>query len=111
MEKIKLELYTDYLICNSGFATATGLSAMLEGDISHDQMTRFLSSKAFTSKDLWGQVKATVRQIEQENGCLIFDDTIQEKAWTDENEIMCWHFDPCKGRQVLGINLLNALYW
>jgi len=97
MEKIKLELYTDYLICNSGFATATGLSAMLEGDISHDQMTRFLSSKAFTSKDLWGQVKATVRQIEQENRCLIFDDTIQEKAWADENEIMCWLLITAKG--------------
>ena len=111
MEKIKLELYTDYLICNNGFATATGLSAMMEGDISHDQITRFLASKAFTSKDLWSQVKATVRQIEQEDGCLIFDDTIQEKAWTDENEIMCWHFDHCKGRSVKGINLLNALYY
>jgi len=52
---------------------------MIEGDISHDQLTRFLSSKAFTSKDLWGQVNVTVRQIEQEDGCLIFDDTIQEK--------------------------------
>jgi len=74
-------------------------------------MTRFLASKAFTSKDLWKQVKATVRQIEREDGCLIFDDTIQEKAWTDENEIMCWHFDHCKGRSVKGINLLNALYY
>ena len=35
MEKIKLELYTDYLICNNGFATATGLSAMLEEEISY----------------------------------------------------------------------------
>jgi hypothetical protein len=111
MEKEKLELYTDYLICNSGFATATGLSAMLEGDMSHDQMTRFLSAKEYTSKDLWREVKGTVRQIEQEGGCLIFDDTIQEKAWTDENEIMCWHFDHCKGRSVRGINLLNALYY
>jgi hypothetical protein len=25
-----LELYTDYLISNSGFATATGLSAMMD---------------------------------------------------------------------------------
>ena len=110
MEKEKLELYTDYLICNSGFATATGLSAMLEGDMSHDQLTRYLSAREYTSKDLWGEVKATVRQIEQEDGCLIFDDTIQEKAWTDENEIMCWHYDHCKGRSVKGINLLNALY-
>lgn len=111
MDKEKLELYTDYLICNSGFATATGLSAMLEGDMSHDQLTRYLSAREYTSKDLWGEVKATVRQIEQEDGCLIFDDTIQEKAWTDENEIMCWHYDHCKGRSVKGINLLNALYY
>ncbi|MFZ2313422.1 MAG: transposase, partial [Methylobacter sp.] len=110
MEKEKLGLYTDYLICNSGFATATGLSAMLEGDMSHDQLTRYLSAREYTSKDLWGEVKVTVRQIEQEDGCLIFDDTIQEKAWTDENEIMCWHYDHCKGRSVKGINLLNALY-
>jgi hypothetical protein len=43
-------------------------------------------------------------------GCLIFDDTVQEKAWTDGNEIICWHFDHCKGRSVKGINLLNALH-
>jgi len=110
MEKEKLELYTDYLICNNGFATATGLSAMLDGDMSHDQMTRYLSAREYTSKDLWGEVKPIVRQIEQDDGCLIFDDTVQEKAWTDENEIMCWHYDHCKGRSVKGINLLNALY-
>lgn len=23
---------------------------------------------------------------------------------------MCWHYDPCKGRSVKGVNLLNALY-
>lgn len=110
MEKEKTELYTDYLICNQGFATATGLSAMLGGEISHDQMTRHLSAREYTSKDLWGEVKAVIRQIERDDGCLIFDDTVQEKAWTDENEVMCWHFDHCKGRTVKGINLLNALY-
>ena len=57
MKKENLEIYTDYLICNSGFATATGLSSMLDGDISHDQMTRFLSAKEYTSKDLWMEVK------------------------------------------------------
>jgi len=44
MDKEKLDLYTDYLISNSGYATATGLSAMLKGDMSHDQMTRFIST-------------------------------------------------------------------
>jgi len=110
MDNERLELYTDYLISNCGYATATGLSAMVDGAVSHDEVTRFLSEREYTSKDLWLQVKSTVRQIEQEDGVLIFDDTIQEKAWTDENEVMCWHFDHCQGRSVRGINLLNALY-
>ncbi len=45
MKKEKLELYTDYLISNNGYATATGLSAMLAGEISHDQVMRFLSEE------------------------------------------------------------------
>jgi hypothetical protein len=110
MDKQALELYTDYLISTFGSATATGLSAMVDGQVSHDSVTRFLSDREYTSKDLWLEVKSTVRKIEQEDGVLIFDDTIQEKAWTDENDIMCWHFDHCSGRTVRGINLLNALY-
>ena len=111
MKKPELELYTDYLISTFGAATATGLSAMVNGDISHDHMTRFLSEREYTSKDLWLQVKSTVRKIEQDDAVVIFDDTIQEKQWTDENEIMCWHFDHVVGRSVRGINLLNALYY
>jgi DDE superfamily endonuclease len=111
MKKIELELYTDYLISTFGQATATGLSAMVDGEVSHDRITRFLSEREYSSRDLWGQVKPTVRQIERSDGVLIFDDTIQEKAWTDENEIMCWHFDHVSGRNVRGINLLNALYY
>ncbi len=110
MNKEKLDLYTDYLISNTSYATATGLSSMLDGEVSHDSVTRFLSSRAYTSRDLWLEVKRTVRKIEEESGCLIFDDTIQEKQWTDENEVICWHYDHCQGRSVKGINLLNALY-
>lgn len=110
MDKLDLDLYTDYLISGFGQTTATGLSAMVDGEVSHDHVTRFLSKRLYTSKDLWLQVKSTVRLVEQEDGVLIFDDTVQEKAWTDENEIMCWHFDHCSGRSVRGMNLLNALY-
>jgi DDE superfamily endonuclease len=110
MKKADLDLYTDYLLVSFGAATATGLSAMLEGDVSHDRITRLLSDQDYTSKELWQQVKPTVRMIERDDGVLIFDDTIQEKAWTDESELMCWHFDHCSGRNVRGINLLNAVY-
>ena len=104
-------MYTDYLLSTFGAATATGLSAMVKGEVSHDRITRFLSGQDFTSKDLWQQVKSVVRSVENNDGVLIFDDTIQEKAWTDENELMCWHYDHVSGRNVRGINLLNALYY
>lgn len=106
-----IELYTDYLISGNGYATATGLSSMTNGSVSHDQITRFLSKNEFTSKDLWKRVKKTVREIESEEACLIFDDTVQEKKWTDESDIMCWHFDHTVGKSVRGINMLNALYY
>lgn len=105
------ELYTDYLISGNGYATATGLSSLMEGDVSHDQITRFLSKQKYDSKDLWKQVKSTVREIESDDACLIFDDTIQEKKWTKESDIICWHFDHTVGKSVRGINMLNALYY
>jgi hypothetical protein len=110
MKNSELELYTDYLLSSFGATTATGLSAMVEGDVSHDRITRFLSKQDYTSKDLWIQVKAMVREVQDAQGVLIFDDTIQEKAWTDESDLICWHYDHCSGRTVKGINLLNALY-
>ena len=42
MNKELAELYSDYLR-SFGAATATGLSDMLEGEVSHDRITRFLS--------------------------------------------------------------------
>ena len=48
--------------------------------------------------------------IEQDDGVLIFDDTIQEKPYTDENDLICWHYDHSQNRTVKGINLLNCVY-
>ena len=96
MNKEYLELYTDYLLSTFGHATATGLSDVVNGQVSHDQVTRFLAQGEYTSKDLWQEVKATVRKVERENAVLIFDDTVQEKPYTDENEVMCWHYDPAR---------------
>jgi hypothetical protein len=68
MKNSELELYTDYLLSTFGAATATatGLSAMVDGEVSHDRITRFLSKQEYTSRDLWLQVKAMVRQVEDE---------------------------------------------
>ena len=83
---------------------------MLEGEVSHDRITRFLSKDDQDSRTLWQQVKPMVRKIEQPDGALIFDDTIEEKPPTDENEIVSWHFDHSKNRTLKGISILNCVY-
>lgn len=105
-----LDIYSDYLIAQNQYATAVGLSDLLEGRISHDKVTRFLNREEFTSKDLWEYVKPDLRKIEEDKGgVLIIDDTIEEKTYTDENEIICWHYSHSKGRCVKGVNLLSCL--
>jgi hypothetical protein len=110
MDKTLLDLYTDYLISSFGPVTATGLSRLLEGQVSHDQVTRYLASAPKTSVDLWSKVKPLVRLVEREDGVLIIDDSIEEKPYTDENELICWHWDHANNRAVKGINFLTAFY-
>ena len=98
------------MIAQNQYATAIGLSDLLEGRISHDKITRFLNSNEFSSKELWEYIKPEIRKIEQDiGGILILDDTIEEKTYTDENEIVCWHYSHAKGRHVKGINLLSRV--
>jgi hypothetical protein len=111
MNKEILDLYTDYLISSFGQTTATGLSKLMDGKISHDQVSRMLASPKITSKEWWLMVKPQVRKIEQADGLVILDDSIEEKPYTDENEIVCWHYDHSKGRTVKGINFITALYY
>lgn len=113
MDREILDLYTDYLLVSTGQTTATGMADMLEGTLSHDKITRFLSGRDFTSKDLWKLVKPTVRAIEQQPGpsYLILDDTVEAKPYTDENELICWHFDHTVGKSVKGVNQLSCLLY
>jgi hypothetical protein len=105
-----LDIYSDYLISQNGYETATGLSSMLDGQISHDKITSFLNTGSSTSKDLWLQVKPTLRKIEQsKGGVLVIDDSIEEKPYTDENELVNWHYSHAKHRSIKGINLMSCL--
>jgi len=104
------DLYSDYLLASFGATTATGLSELLEGEVSHDQVTRYLAGTKKTATDLWRTVKPFVREVQSEAGVLIIDDSIEEKPYTDENDIICWHYDHSKDRMLKGINFLTALY-
>lgn len=105
-----IDLYTDYLICGTGLATSTGLSKIVNNDISHDKFTRMLSECDGNSKYLWLNVKPLIRKVEKTaDGFIILDDTIEEKEYSDENDIIRYHFSHAKHRHVKGINILTAV--
>ena len=105
-----LDLYSDYLISAFGQTTATGLSSLLKSEISHDQVQRLLADEEQTSADLWRIAKPHVRKIESDAGVLMVDDSLSEKPYTDENDIICWHYDHSQQRNVKGINFVTCLY-
>lgn len=108
-----LDLYSDYLISTFHLATATGLSDMLNNALSHDQISRFLGQGEFDQKDYWKCIKSIVRQIESPEGLIKIDDTIEAKPYSQENDIICWHYDHSKkgrDKNVKGINIINFLY-
>ncbi len=82
------DLYVVYLLSSFGSVTATGLSEPVDGLISHDKITRLMSSDPKTSADLRSIVKPLIRQIESYDGVLIINDSISEKPSTDENDII-----------------------
>lgn len=105
---VLLDLYTDYLLSSFGQTTATGLSSILDGAVFHDKITRLLQENDFDSKQLWKEVKPLIHEFKGEKGFLTFDDSLLEKPYTDENEIIGWFFDHNEKRHKKGINLLTA---
>ena len=63
MSKNLIDLYTDYLISSFSQTTATGLSSIVGGSLSHDQITTFLVESDLDSKSLWLNVKPMVREL------------------------------------------------
>lgn len=106
-----VDLYTDYLICSFGQTTATGLSQLLVGSISHDKITRGLSQNEYDSKYLWKCVKPMVEELTSSKEMIVlsFDDSIEEKQYSDQSELICWHYDHVFNRNVRGVNFLTAL--
>ncbi len=112
MKTCTLDLYPDYWLSSTGPTTATGLSRLVAGALSHDQITRWLSSAQWGLTGLWRAAKPRIRQAEaQRSGedfaVLVVDDSILEKARADANELICTHWDHGQQRHVKGLNFVS----
>lgn len=78
--------------------------------IDRDKFTRELSKKEYDSKFLWQRIKPYFKELTQSKDIisLSFDDSIEEKRYTDESEQNCWHYYHTLGKSVKGVNFLTA---
>lgn len=88
----------------------SGIYNAIGGQISHDKITRELAGPKRAGRDLWQIVKPLVRKIESKTGVLIIDDSIAENPSSDENDLICWHWNHSKDHAVKGINFVTAMY-
>jgi hypothetical protein len=107
------DIYIDFLLSSFGKIEMTKLSRILGGKYSHDIFTKnlLLNDEIETDKALWNHVKPILRDYENdEDGCLLIDDSILAKPYTKESDIVCWHYDHTIGKSKKGILMLNFHY-
>ena len=79
-------------------------------NIKHDKITQQLCKGIYDSKFLWQYTKPYIHEVSrsEELITLSFDDSIEEKRYSDESELICWHYDHTVNRSVKGVNFLTA---
>lgn len=108
-----LSKYTDFLLSTPKYASATSMSATFDYGLSHDKISRWLKSSYLDTADVWKAAKKLVRPLvnfSDQSGVIAVDDSIVEKAHTDENAMICYHWDHSLQRYVKGVNFISLLY-
>src|SRR3989344_4502127 len=105
--KCSLGLYTKFLIANQNKYSGVELSKTSDSPLSHDSVSKWLRDEDFTSKDLWPHVKD---MVSKEEGYLVADDSVLDKRFSRNNELVGRHWSGNEHRLICGIDLVNLLW-
>ena len=105
-----LALYTDFLLSSFGQTSATNMARLMDDQISHDDVTRFLNQPHQIGQTLWKTVKPLVRKHQTEQGVLLVDDSLAHKPHSQQNGLVSTYFDHTTNQFVKAINFLTLLY-
>jgi len=106
-------IYQDFLISSYSKIEATKFAKVLGKGFSHDRFTKqlLLDKNLDDDTKLWQSIKSFLRDYEnEEDGCIIVDDSLLHKPYSKINEVVSWHFDHVSGKSVKGIMMLNFQY-
>ncbi len=107
------EIYINFALSSFGKIEMTKLSEILGKGNSHDIFTKklLLNDEIETDKELRREVRPILRDYEnEEEGCLLIDDSLLAKPYTKESDMVCWHYDHTIGKSRKSILMLNFHY-
>lgn len=103
-----LETYIQFLTANgnrySGVEAAKALQNTDDAP-AHDSISRWLAGGSYQPHNLWKYVRSEATL----DGNLIVDDTVLDKRWSPNNEIVRYHWSGNEHRTIRGISLVNLL--
>lgn len=105
-QKCSLKLYSNFLIANHNRFSGLELSKLTQ-EMAHDAVNRWLLNSSFTPSDLWSDVK---HMVDIKTGYLIGDDTLLEKKYSYQNELVKKQYSGNLHQLEKGISLVNLLW-
>jgi Transposase DDE domain len=106
MKFTKLD-YCQYLLSSQINYTITNLAEHLE-NISHDKINNYLKNEKLTPNLLWDNVKNLI--VTDENAYIIFDDTVLDKRYSEEIEMVRRQYSGNEHGVVKGIGIVSCIY-
>lgn len=100
-------LYKKFLMVTSQKYSALSLSQISPSPLSHDSISRWLSTAKCQPKDIWRVVKPKVLNTK---GVLIFDDSIIDKTRSKKIGLTKWQYSGTRHDIIRGIGVLNAIW-
>jgi hypothetical protein len=106
--KTTLNLYCRYQMSGMNNFTATNLAEHYEG-LSHDSVHRFLKEHRFTPLMVWENVRDKLEPCEE--GYVIFDDTVLDKNYSFEIDLVRSQWSGNAHAVIKGIGVVNMVYY
>jgi putative transposase len=100
------DLYCQFILASQRNFTATQAADLTS--VSHDQITRWLTSTKLTPNILWEHVE---KLVEKEGGVLVVDDSIIAKQYSRSHELplLSYQYSGAYHKVIQGIGLVNLV--
>jgi hypothetical protein len=104
---MKKNQYIEFLMHTPVNYTGTTLANHTE-EVSHDSVSRFLSRAKSTARDIWKLSKELI--VDEEEGYLIADDSVQNKQYSRDIELVKHQYSGAAHGLVRGIGIVNLVH-